>query len=310
MLKIHQSLHKPLHKNHHIQLQSLLYLCVFSLGSFNVGAKEVHSLKQSFDVNGVNLYIECYGEGSPTVVVHSGFNGYGSSGGWQPVIDKLGEGVRICLYDRANLGKSGQQQTHYNFRDAAIQLHSLLNQAKVKPPFILAGHSYGSYSVRIYNDLYPEQVKGILLVDPSQYGQWQNKLSKWRPEQEQYSQKLIDHRQEELEYWHNPSKNREKLDIKANAALITKAADFGDKPYVLIWAKGSDVMNAKPSQYWAGHEPVYYRMKAMFDKSIAAMTKLSSNTRVVYANTDKHQVYYYDPALVAEQIGYLVSTVK
>lgn len=283
---------------------SLLWAAIFAITflSFITKANQDPSLKGAFDVGDTNLYIECYGKGSPTVVVHSGFNGYGSSGGWRKVVAKVQNKVRICLYDRANLGKSDKSTTAYHFGDVAKQLNALLAKAEVKPPFIMVGHSYGSYPVRLYHHLYPEQVHAIMLVDPSQYGQWQNKIDKWQPATETYAEKFQQHFNEELMYWQDPFKNPENLDLKANEKLIAESNDFDDKPYVLIWAQGSNKMSDAPSKYWQGAEPVWFRMKAMFDKAIANMEQLSTHTKVVYANTDKHNVYYHDAETLSEQL--------
>jgi homoserine acetyltransferase len=47
------------------------------------------------------------------------------------------------------------------------ELRTLLNHENIKPPYILVPHSMGSYIARYYMSLYPEEVKGILLLDPS-----------------------------------------------------------------------------------------------------------------------------------------------
>lgn len=282
-------------------------LITLIVSTFSNQASEIDStnINTTIDIGDLSLHIECYGKGQSTAIVHSGFNGYGSSGGWHKVVSLVKDKMRICLYDRANLGKSDNQEKAYNFEEAVIQLHTLLAKAEISPPFIMVGHSYGSYPVRLYNHFYPTEVAGILLVDPSQYGQWHNKIAKWRIKSESYSDKHLNHLKEELAYWENPFHNPEKLDIKQNEALITNSSNFGDKPYVLLWAKGSDKMSDAPSNYWQGAEPVWFRMKAMFDQAIADMGQLSTNTKVVYANTNKHNVYYHDPETVVEQLLYL-----
>jgi pimeloyl-ACP methyl ester carboxylesterase len=45
------------------------------------------------------------------------------------------------------------------------ELHTLLDKAGVKPPFVLVGHSYGGWLVRLYAATYPADVVGMLLVE-------------------------------------------------------------------------------------------------------------------------------------------------
>ena len=54
----------------------------------------------------------------------------------------------------------------------AEDLHALVAAAHVEPPYILVGHSSSGMSVRVYSDRYPDEVVGMVLVDPSHEDQW------------------------------------------------------------------------------------------------------------------------------------------
>ena len=49
--------------------------------------------------------------------------------------------------------------------EIAKELHSLLQNAGEKPPYVMVGHSFGADNVRIYSGLYPNDVVGVVLVD-------------------------------------------------------------------------------------------------------------------------------------------------
>lgn len=49
----------------------------------------------------------------------------------------------------------------------AGELHTLLGNAEISGPYVLVGHSFGGLYVRMYNDLYPNEVEGMVLVDSS-----------------------------------------------------------------------------------------------------------------------------------------------
>lgn len=256
-----------------------------------------------FDAGGIELYLECYGSKSPSIIVQSGFNGYGSEGEWGAVIDVISQKNRICIYDRAHMGKSDKLSKINTINDTSIRLRTLLKNANIKAPYIMVGHSYGAYPVRAYNNLYPEDVIGILLIDPSQYGQWSNRIAKWKPKTETYTKSQEADRLEELSYWHDPMKNFGLYDLKANEKIIKEASDFQDTPFVLLWAKNG---------VWTpgidrGKNPVWTRMKDMYLKAIEDMNKLSSNMKIEFSNTTEHNIYYHEPEIVIEQLNYLLS---
>ena len=46
-------------------------------------------------------------------------------------------------------------------------LRAALNAAGIEPPYVLVGHSLGSFEVRLFAFQHPEEVAGLVLVDPS-----------------------------------------------------------------------------------------------------------------------------------------------
>ena len=124
------------------------------------------------DVDGHCMHIHCIGEGKPTVVFDSGLPG--SSLSWcyvQPEVAKL---TRACSYDRAGLGWSEPGPSPRDSERIVEELHSLLANAGVRPPYVLVGHSFGGLTVRLYASKYPEEVVGIVLVDPLHPEEWES----------------------------------------------------------------------------------------------------------------------------------------
>ena len=58
-----------------------------------------------FDVAGHAMFIECEGDGSPTVVLDSGL-GVDSTSTWAAVRPQVSRRTRVCLYDRAGMAGS------------------------------------------------------------------------------------------------------------------------------------------------------------------------------------------------------------
>jgi pimeloyl-ACP methyl ester carboxylesterase len=115
--------------------------------------------------NGVRLHINCVGTGSPVVLMEAGLSC--SSPDWRLVQPGVSQGTRVCTYDRAGLGWSDKSEAPRTGPYIAQELHRLLGRKGESPPFVLVGHSIGGLYVRQYAAMFPEEVKGIVLVDSS-----------------------------------------------------------------------------------------------------------------------------------------------
>lgn len=121
------------------------------------------SLGPAFD--NLTLSIDCRGQGSPIVVLDSGLGV--PAVGWNPVQTKVAKFARVCSYDRAGYGWSGATSLPRTSTEIVKELHALLEAANEKGPYILVGHSFGGFNVRVYNGQYPGDVAGMVLVDAS-----------------------------------------------------------------------------------------------------------------------------------------------
>jgi pimeloyl-ACP methyl ester carboxylesterase len=116
-----------------------------------------------FDVDGCRLHLKSTGSGTPTVVLEAGLGGMSSAWGWiQPETAKFSH---VVSYDRAGLGWSETDTTPKSAMQAAVRLRTLLKNANTSPPYILVGHSMGGLFIRVFADLFPKEVAGLVLVD-------------------------------------------------------------------------------------------------------------------------------------------------
>ncbi len=128
------------------------------------------------DVGGHSLRMLICGHGSPTVVFETG--GGGAEGGtlesWERVQSGVSRFARTVTYDRAGIGFSPAGPRPRDARRIASELHTALQNAHVAPPYVLVGHSFGGPLNRVFYDMYPADVAGIVLVDPGQeaYLEW------------------------------------------------------------------------------------------------------------------------------------------
>jgi pimeloyl-ACP methyl ester carboxylesterase len=132
---------------------------------------------------GRGLYLECHGQGSPTVILVSGYGNHG--GVWsidspevpQPqVLPAVAGFTRVCAYDRpgtvgfdlddpADRSRSDPVPQPRAAQETVADLHALLHAATIPGPYVLAGHSLGGMYTRLYAATYPDEVAGMVQVD-------------------------------------------------------------------------------------------------------------------------------------------------
>jgi alpha/beta hydrolase fold len=92
-----------------------------------------------YRVNGHDMHLYCTGEGSPTIVLEAGGeNGFLK---WAKVQTGLSKTTQVCSYDRAGFGWSTPGPDPRDAATIASELHALLQQAGVRGPLVLMGHS-------------------------------------------------------------------------------------------------------------------------------------------------------------------------
>jgi len=119
------------------------------------------------DVGGVRLHLKCSGEtkGGPTVILENGLTAISSL--WFRVQSELEQEVHVCTYDRAGIGWSDLTSRPRDPASVARELHTLLANAEVGGPYVLAGHSIGAIYAQAFQALYPKEVAGIAFIEGS-----------------------------------------------------------------------------------------------------------------------------------------------
>ena len=120
---------------------------------------------RSVQTGGIKLNIDCTGQGSPTVVLDSGMGV--PAMGWMKVQPEVAKFTRVCSYDRAGYGWSDPGPEPRTSLQIVKDLKALLDAAGERPPYILVGHSFGGYNVRVFASQYRDLVAGVVLVDAS-----------------------------------------------------------------------------------------------------------------------------------------------
>ena len=122
-------------------------------------------------VNGHRLHIWYLGEG-PSVIFEAPLGG--SCLGWALVQPEVAKFARACSYDRAGFGWSDPGPLPRSAQRITDELRALLIAARIPTPYVFVSHSYGGFVARLYTTQYPEEVAGLVLVDPPSCDEWLN----------------------------------------------------------------------------------------------------------------------------------------
>jgi pimeloyl-ACP methyl ester carboxylesterase len=146
-----------------VGVSSVLNKTVATIISFFLCVSFAAASDRSVVVGGVRIHISESGTG-PTVVFESGMGEDTST--WNDVRPEIAGFAHTVAYDRPGLGQSEPTPLPRTVVQMAADLHAVLEAAKLTPPYVLVGHSLGGAIVQVFAYRYPDEVAGLVLVDP------------------------------------------------------------------------------------------------------------------------------------------------
>jgi pimeloyl-ACP methyl ester carboxylesterase len=126
-------------------------------------------------LRGKKQYVLVEGTGNLTVVFITGKGRPQTD--FKKVYNKIKKEVQIFSYDRASTGQSQSFNNERTVDTMAYELNELLLKEKIKSPFILVGHSLGTYIMRCFVNMYPSRVSGLVFVEPAHEYEYQYGLT-------------------------------------------------------------------------------------------------------------------------------------
>ena len=121
-------------------------------------------------VNGIDLYYEIHGKGTPLMLI-AGLASDSQS--WQPIVERLSQQYRIILLDNRGSGRTKPQDAEtciHTMADDCISLIRHLNLSSVH----LLGHSMGGFIALDCAIRYPDSVSKLILVGTSAFNSERN----------------------------------------------------------------------------------------------------------------------------------------
>ena len=233
---------------------------------------------------GRRIYLQCEGAGAPTVLLESGFAG--SSSGWAKVQPLIAKTTRVCAYDRAGNGLSDAGPKPRDGEAIARDLDRVLRRGGIAGPFVLVGHSAGGLYVRLFAARRPQDVAGMVLVDPMVEHQDQRFAARFGPgagslaplrarahrclaAADTAPSDCASHSSEGTRAYRTASPARRRADWQTQISELkaltgatsdevdAKASSFGDTPLIVLTAGGSYAQAPAPLRdsalaFWAG----------------------------------------------------------
>jgi pimeloyl-ACP methyl ester carboxylesterase len=108
--------------------------------------------------------------GAPTVLLEAGLMSTILS--WSNLQQELSRSFRVVSYDRAGLGWSELGPMPRTSDRIVDELRELLRRAGIAPPYVLVGHSFAGLTMPLFAARFPEEIAGMVLVDPVAPAEW------------------------------------------------------------------------------------------------------------------------------------------
>jgi pimeloyl-ACP methyl ester carboxylesterase len=261
---------------------------------------------ESISVGTRQLRYLCQGQGTPAVITEGGLGlsfeevmARPTPFGWQLIFLQVRKKTRMCVYDRANLGKSDKAPIPRTVLDEVHDLHAMLQNAHIKPPYVFVGQSSGGLNAHLYASLYPTEVVGMVLVDSS------------HPDQSPRLKKVLPS-ESPGEWWElaglrngpDPSFSPEGIDYPASDAQVRAAGALGSIPLI--------VLTHDPN--WTGDPGTPAELQPVIDAVEQDLQRdllrLSTHSRQIIAVGSGHAIQFYEPQLVTDAILEVVAEVR
>lgn len=110
------------------------------------------------------------GGGTPVVVLQSGLGDDRST--WNEILPALAAHYTVFAHDRPGTGNHPFRPGPRDPCTMAAEQRAALRAAGLAPPYLLVGHSLGGLYQYAYASLYPQDVAGFVLIDPTHPRQW------------------------------------------------------------------------------------------------------------------------------------------
>ncbi|KAF0139928.1 MAG: Alpha/beta hydrolase fold protein [Stygiobacter sp.] len=136
---------------------------ILGFSSFGFGQKEF------INVNGKKMEIFIAGlqnnqKDKPVIVFENGMATKLDK--WKTVIEEVSKTSAVFSYNRPRIGESENDSLPPTTKHIVENLRKMLLEKGFKPPYLFVSHSFGGAYIRSYASYYPDEIAGLIFVDP------------------------------------------------------------------------------------------------------------------------------------------------
>ncbi|NLY10665.1 MAG: alpha/beta hydrolase [Firmicutes bacterium] len=281
------------------------------------------------DLGTHSLHVNVVGSDGYPIVLESAIGGWSED--WSLVVPLLADLGQVVVYDRAGYGWSEVGALLRSPEIIVEELNQLLAGLELEPPYILVGHSEGASYIHLFASKYPEKVAGLVFLDAripefeervpaAKQGREMNqkisailggfsrigvfRLAYWAmgermvpmvqefPKETQDRYVRVGLRPKYFETVRNEGMMVEEMDL-----LVKEAGGFKNTPLVVVSQnRDRDNENTESKEAW---------IELQQD-----LTKLSTTSTFMFANTSNHQIHIYDPETVVEAVQWVIERIR
>ncbi|MEA4936294.1 MAG: alpha/beta hydrolase [Paludibacter sp.] len=85
---------------------------------------------------------------------------------WKAIINEISKTNTVFAYNRPRIGESEDDNLPPTTEHIVNNLRKMLLERGLKPPYLLVSHSFGGAYIRSFASLYPDEIAGLIFVDP------------------------------------------------------------------------------------------------------------------------------------------------
>lgn len=151
-------------------MKKTFYCIVIFMSAIMIGINSnSFGQKEFLNLNGKKMEIFTSGlvnneKGKPVIVFENGMAS--KYGNWETVINEVSKTSAVFSYNRPRIGESENDSLPPTTEHIVSNLRKMLSEKGLKPPYLLVSHSFGGAYIRSFASRYPEEIAGLVFVDP------------------------------------------------------------------------------------------------------------------------------------------------
>ena len=129
--------------------------------------KKYQPIGEVVEVDGRNMHIYTKGEGADTIVLLSGLGTAAPTLDFNPLINEMSKNNKVVVVEPFGYGWSDITKKERTVENIVEEIRVALKKSNIQGPYILMPHSISGIYSMYFANTYPEEVKGIIGIDPT-----------------------------------------------------------------------------------------------------------------------------------------------